>query len=175
MPVFTNKGNGGGISLLENYSLNKTLISENEIESILLALKTLKAAKYPEIDAILEKIGAVFKHAETDWVHIDFSPWDSTPNENNKFIEIKKAILERKRISFEYINSAGEKSSRKIEPMRLVFKGQAWYLWGYCITKNDFRVFRISRMKNVKATNEVFKRRDYTEKNTSDETETSVL
>ncbi|NLM28098.1 MAG: YafY family transcriptional regulator [Clostridiaceae bacterium] len=171
VPVFTNKGNGGGISLLENYSLNKTLISENEIESILLALKTLKAAKYPEIDAILEKIGAVFKHAETDWVHIDFSPWDSTPNENNKFIEIKKAILERKRISFEYINSAGEKSSRKIEPMRLVFKGQAWYLWGYCITKNDFRVFRISRMKNVKATNEVFKRRDYTEKNTSDETE----
>ncbi|HAA26294.1 MAG TPA: YafY family transcriptional regulator [Ruminiclostridium sp.] len=171
VPVFTNKGNGGGISLLENYSLNKTLISENEIESILLALKTLKAAKYPEIDAILEKIGAVFKHTETDWVHIDFSPWDSTPNENNKFIEIKKAILERKRISFEYINSAGEKSSRKIEPMRLVFKGQAWYLWGYCITKNDFRVFRISRMKNVKATNEVFKRRDYTEKNTSDETE----
>ena len=171
VPVFTNKGNGGGISLLENYSLNKTLISENEIESILLALKTLKAAKYPEIDAILEKIGAVFKHAETDWVHIDFSPWDSTPNENNKFIKIKKAILERKRISFEYINSAGEKSSRKIEPMRLVFKGQAWYLWGYCITKNDFRVFRISRMKNVKATNEVFKRRDYTEKNTSDETE----
>ncbi len=45
VPVFTNKGNGGGISLLENYSLNKTLISEYESESLLLALKTLKAAK----------------------------------------------------------------------------------------------------------------------------------
>lgn len=169
VPVFTNKGNGGGISLLDNYSLNRTLISENEIESILLALKTLKAAKYPEIDAVLEKIGAVFKHTEADWVHIDFSPWASTPNENNKFIEIKKAILDRKRITFEYINSAGEKSTRKIEPMRLLFKGQGWYLWGYCVTKNDFRVFRISRIKNVKVTNEVFKRRDYIEKEQSDE------
>lgn len=33
VPVFTNKGNGGGISLLENYSLNKTIISEHESES----------------------------------------------------------------------------------------------------------------------------------------------
>jgi len=171
VPVFTNKGNGGGISLLENYSLNKTLISENEIESILLALKTLKAAKYPEIDAILEKIGAVFKHSETDWVHIDFSPWGSTPNEYNKFIEIKKAILDRKRICFDYINSAGEKTSREIEPMRLVFKGHAWYLWGYCVRKNDFRVFRISRIKNVKVTNGLFKRRDFVDKNQSNETE----
>lgn len=171
VPVFTNKGNGGGISLLENYSLNKTLISEHESESLLLALKTLKAAKYPEIDTILEKIGAVFKHSETDWVHIDFSPWESTPNEHNKFIEIKKAILDRKRISFEYVSSAGEKTSREIEPMKLIFKGQAWYLWGYCVRKNDFRVFRISRIKNVKVTNEIFKRRNYVDKNQGNETE----
>ena len=171
VPVFTNKGNGGGISLLENYSLNKTLISEYESESLLLALKTLKAAKYPEIDTILEKIGAVFKHSETDWVHIDFSPWESTPNEHNKFIEIKKAILDRKRISFEYVSSAGEKTSREIEPMKLIFKGQAWYLWGYCVRKNDFRVFRISRIKNVKVTNEIFKRRNYVDKNQGNETE----
>lgn len=171
VPVFTNKGNGGGISLLENYSLNKTLISEHESESLLLALKTLKAAKYPEIDTILEKIGAVFKHSETDWVHIDFSPWESTPNEHNKFIEIKKAILDRKRISFEYVSSAGEKTSREIEPMMLIFKGQAWYLWGYCVRKNDFRVFRISRIKNVKVTNEIFKRRNYVDKNQGNETE----
>jgi len=172
VPVFTNKGNGGGISLLENYSLNKALISEHESESLLLALKTLQAAKYPEIDTILEKISAVFKHAEAaDWVHIDFSPWASTPNEYNKFIDIKKAILDRKRISFEYISSAGEKTSRVIEPMKLVFKGHAWYLWGFCSTKNDFRVFRISRIKNVKVTNEEFKRRNYADKNERNETE----
>lgn len=172
VPVFMNRGKGGGVSLLENYSLNKALISEQESESLLLGLKTLQATKYPEIDVILDKIGAVFKHCEAaDWVHIDFSPWASIPNEYNKFIEIRKAIMDRKSISFDYINSTGEKTSRVMEPMRLVFKGQAWYLWGYCNTKNDFRIFRISRIKNVKVTNIGFERRQHSDYSRSDETE----
>lgn len=160
VPVYTNKGNGGGISLLESYSLNKALISEHESESLLLALKTLQATKYPEIDSVLDKIGAVFKNTESaDWVYIDFSPWSSRPNEYNKFLDIKKAILERRIITFDYVDSEGNKSQRRIEPMRLLFKGQAWYLWGYCITRQDFRVFRISRIKNVAVTGTVFERR----------------
>ncbi|NJD03403.1 MAG: YafY family transcriptional regulator [Ruminiclostridium sp.] len=161
VPVFMSKGNGGGISLLDNYSLNKALISEHESESLLLALKTLQAAKYPEIDAVLDKIGAVFKNVDTtDWVNIDFSPWGSNPNEYSKFTDIKKAILERMIITFDYINADGGRSNRSIEPMKLIFKGQAWYLWGYCNLVQDFRVFRISRIKNVIVTNSVFIRRN---------------
>ncbi len=172
IPVFTNKGSGGGISLMENYSLNKTLISENESESLMLALKTLQATKYPEVDAVLDKIGAVFRHAkEDDWVDVDFFPWASKPNEQNRFIEIKKAILDRKKISFDYISSMGEKTSRVIEPMRLIFKGQAWYLSGYCSTKKGFRIFRISRIKNVKVSNEGFERRQYIDRGMGDEAE----
>lgn len=160
VPVFTNRGNGGGISLLEGYSLNKALVSEHESESLMFALKTLQSTKYPEIDIILDKIGAMFKNAKVeDWVHIDFSPWSSGPNESNKFIDIKKAILERKRISFDYINAEGDRSLRVMEPMQLVFKGQAWYLRGYCKTREDFRTFRLSRMKNVLVTDEAFERR----------------
>jgi predicted DNA-binding transcriptional regulator YafY len=160
VPVFTNKGNGGGISLLENYSLNKTLISEHESESLLLALKTLQAVKYPEIDTVLDKIGAVFKNAESaDWVYIDFTHWGSNPNEYNKFIDIKKAILDRRTVFFDYVNAEGGRSLRRIEPMRLIFKGQAWYLWGYCKAREDFRTFRISRIKNVIVTSEAFERR----------------
>lgn len=160
VPVYTNKGNGGGISLLENYSLNKTFISEQESESLLLALRTLQATKYPEIDTVLEKIGAVFKNADlADWVYIDFSPWGSRPNEYNKFNDIKKAILDRRTISFDYVNAEGNRISRRIEPMKLIFKGQAWYLWGYCKIREDFRTFRISRMKNVIVTGEAFERR----------------
>ncbi len=161
VPVFTSKGNGGGISLLENYSLNKALISEHEVESLILALKTLQVTKYPEIDAVLDKIGAIFKNAGSqDWVYIDFSPWGSRPNEYNKFTDIKKAILQRRSISFDYVNADGGRSQREIEPMRLVFKGLAWYLWGYCKSREDFRTFRISRMKNVRISNEVFERKN---------------
>ncbi len=87
VPVFTNKGSGGGISLLDNYAINKALLTDHERDGLLLALKTLQATKYPEIDVILEKIGAVFKKATSiDWVQIEFSPWGSGPNEENKFI-----------------------------------------------------------------------------------------
>ena len=57
VPVFTNKGSGGGISLMENYVLNRSFMTEHERDSLLLALKTLQATRYPQIEAILEKIG----------------------------------------------------------------------------------------------------------------------
>jgi predicted DNA-binding transcriptional regulator YafY len=160
VPVYTNKGSGGGISLLENYSLNKALLTEHERDSLLLALKTLQATKYPEIEGILEKIGAVFKKAAAaNWVQIEFSPWGSGPNEENKFLDIKRAILEGKVVAFDYINADGVLSRRNIEPMQLTFKSQAWYVWGHCRTRRDFRTFRISRIRNMVVTDESFVRR----------------
>lgn len=160
VPVFTNQGSGGGISLLENYAINRALLTEHERDSLLLALKTLQATRYPEIDAILEKIGAVFKKpAAADWVHIEFSPWGSGPNEENKFLDVKRAILENRVITFDYINADGILSHRNIEPMLLLFKSQAWYIWGYCRTRRNFRTFRISRIRNIVVTDEAFVRR----------------
>jgi predicted DNA-binding transcriptional regulator YafY len=160
VPVYTNKGSGGGIALLEDYSLNKAMLTEHERDSLLLALKTLQATKYPEIEGILEKIGAVFKKAAAaNWVHIEFSPWGSGPNEENKFLDVKRAILECKVVVFDYINADGVLSRRNIEPMQLTFKSQAWYVWGYCRTRRDFRTFRISRIRNMVVTDEGFIRR----------------
>jgi predicted DNA-binding transcriptional regulator YafY len=160
VPVFTNKGSGGGISLLDNYAINKAMLTEHERDSLLLALKTLQATKYPEIDVILEKIGAVFKKASaTDWVHIEFSPWGSGPNEENKFLDIKKAILECRVITFDYLSADGILSHRSVEPMLLLFKSQAWYIWGYCRMRRDFRTFRISRIRGLAVADTAFVRR----------------
>jgi len=65
VPVYTNKGNSGGISLLEDYTLNKAMLSKSESESLLLALKTMGATSYPEADAIIDKLGAIFKNNQT--------------------------------------------------------------------------------------------------------------
>lgn len=157
IPVYMNKGNRGGISLLENYVINKTFISDAERESLLLAVKTMQATKYPEIDIILEKLGAMFKNTlNNDWVEIDFSHWGSKPNEKNKFNNIKRAMLERKVIHFEYVNSNGHRSSRLAEPEKLIFKGNSWYLVAYCRQRQDHRIFRISRLKNVEVRSEEY-------------------
>ncbi len=163
VPVFASQGSGGGISLLENYAINRAMLNEHERDSLLLALKTLQATRYPEIDAILEKIGAVFKKAADDWVQIEFSPWGSGPNDENKFLNIKRAILECRVTEFDYINADGILSRRRVEPMKILFKGRGWYVWGYCRLKDGFRLFRISRIRNLSVTNEGFTRRAFEE------------
>jgi len=160
IPVYTNKGNGGGISILDNYSINKTVLTDAERDSLLLALKTLQSTKYPEIDTVLDKIGAVFKQSPAaDWVDINFSPWGSGPNAENKLLNIKMAILNCKVIMFDYINANGIKSQRTAEPLQLQYNGQAWYMNAYCRTRQQVRIFRLSRIKNLTVTDNVFSRR----------------
>ena len=157
VPVYMSKGSGGGISLMENYAMSRTLISDQESESLLLAVKTLQATQYPEMDIVLEKMGAIFKkEINFDWVEIDFSHWSSSPNENNKFSDIRKAMLQRKVIHFVYINAEGYRSSRFVEPQKLLFKGNSWYLAAYCRQRQSHRIFRISRIKDVVVTAENF-------------------
>jgi predicted DNA-binding transcriptional regulator YafY len=157
VPVYMSKGNGGGIALLENYAINRTLISDQESESLLLAVRTLQATKYPELDMVLQKMGSIFKHVPNhDWVEIDFLHWGSMPNEKNKFNDIKKAMLQRNVIRFEYVNSNGDKSSRLTEPEKLLYKGNSWYLLAYCRQRQGHRIFRISRLKNVEVMAEKF-------------------
>jgi predicted DNA-binding transcriptional regulator YafY len=165
VPVYTLKGNGGGISLMEGFTLNKALFTRQESESLFLALKTLQSTRYPEIETVLDKIGALFqKSSSIDWVDIDMSSWGSSPNEHNKLSNIKKAILENRLVACDYINAEGIKSQREIEPMQLLFRGHAWYLWGFCHKRRDFRTFRLSRIRDLSITKKQFERKEPGEK-----------
>lgn len=157
VPVYMNKGNGGGIYLLENFTINRTLISTQESESLLLAIRTLQATQYPELDRVLEKLGAIFKDISSqDWVEVDFSPWGSAANEKNKFNDIRQSLMQRKVIRFQYVNAEGQKSSRYAEPEKLMFKDNAWYLVAFCRQRQEHRTFRISRLKRLEILPETF-------------------
>ena len=164
VPVYCSQGANGGISILEDYTVNRAVLSGSErdvIDSVLLGLQALEATRYPGIDTVLEKLGGIFnsaKNAESDWISVDFSPWGSNPNAGNKFSDIKEAILQCRIIEIDYINAQNEKSRREIEPLRLIFKAQAWYLWGFCLARQDYRTFRISRIKGVRITKRGFDR-----------------
>ena len=160
VPVYMNKGKGGGVHLLESYTLNRAFFSEQESENLLLAFKTLQATQHLELDAALEKMGALFKNLpDHDWVEVDFSPWESSTKEQNKFNEIKRAMLARNVIRFDYVNGEGRRSSRLAEPEKLVFKNNAWYLIAFCRRRQEHRTFRISRLKQLQVLTETFEKR----------------
>jgi predicted DNA-binding transcriptional regulator YafY len=158
IPVYTNKGKGGGISILDNFVLNKSMLSDKEQIDILSSLQGLKALNVPDAELVLGKLAVVFDKNNSNWIDVDFSHWGSDNLEREKFRILKTAILNSNIVTFDYFSSYGEKTERAIEPVKILFKGRDWYIYGFCKAKGDFRIFRITRIKNLRLLKESFKR-----------------
>ena len=159
IPIMTEKGSGGGISLMDGYAIDKSLLSEEERQRVCQGLQILQATEYPDAEKALSKIGAVFRNAvEPRWLEVDFSYWGSDNKEKIKISELQHAILGKHVIVFDYFNSELRTSERAVEPLRLVFKSHAWYIAGFCRCREEVRFFRLSRMKRLRILPEVFER-----------------
>lgn len=157
IPIYTTKGKGGGIGLLDNFILNKSLLSERDQKEILIGLQSLKATSYINTEETSSKLSRMFKKDNINWIEVDFSKWGDT-KDKLKFDILKKAILDSKVISFDYVNSYGERSKRKVEPLKLWFKNKNWYIQSFCLSREEFRTFKITRMLNIEEIDEYFKR-----------------
>lgn len=158
IPVYTTTGHGGGIHLFDNFVLKKSLLSEQEMQDILIGVQSLSAVQYPDTDGVMSKLKATFQIAESDWIEIDFSRWGSIVEKEKQYFEmLKRSILGRQEIQFLYYNSLGEVSQRRCRPLKMVYKDKAWYLYAYCLKRNDYRLFRISRIKELLVTDQYFK------------------
>ncbi len=160
IPIYVTTGRNGGIQFLDNYVLNKSFFSDSEKLKILSGLQSLSAVQYPEVDAVLNKLGAIFQIGLTDWIDVDFSRWGSVAeNENRLFRQLKLSILENREITFDYHTSSGNSGKRNVYPYKLVYKDRAWYLYAFCVSRNENRLFRLSRIKNLILTEAHFERK----------------
>lgn len=146
IPIYTTKGKGGGIAILDNFILNKTAITEEEQSQILMALQSLTPTQHIDTGSLLSKLGALFEKTDAAWIEVDFSRWGSTGADREKFEILKQAVLKKQPISFTYPSSYGEITSREVYPLKLVFKAKAWYIQAFCPLKQDYRTFKINRM-----------------------------
>ena len=105
-----------------------------------------------------DKIDKLKKHFEE--VSIDISPWGFKHKSREYLKTLQPAISESRIVKFVYSNTRGETISRFVEPMTLIFKGYAWYLFAFCRIRKDFRLFRLSRMDDLEVTPESFKRKE---------------
>lgn len=156
VPIYAERGKGGGIRIMEGYAIDKTLLSEAERSDILSALQGFAAIIGK--DEALKKLSAFFGVENQNWLDIDFSCWSSSGQDI--FETIRRAISEKRTLCFDYYNSRGEMSGREILPIRLKFKSRTWYCDGFCLEKKALRVFRLSRMKRVCASENYFNSED---------------
>ena len=158
IPIYSNKGKNGGISILPNFVLSKTILNDTEKADILSSLQAIDTITQNKTNTAINKLSSLFGSANTDWIEVDFSSWANADEEKILFSELKSSILSKQKVSFTYSNSKGENTDRTAEPLKLCFKGNAWYLYAFCETKNDFRFFKLSRIKNYIILNELFNR-----------------
>ena len=156
IPIYTVQGKGGGVFINDRFVLNKTVISESEQQQILFALQGMSATRHIETDGILSRLRSLFDKSDKDWIEVDFSRWGNGAADRTKFDSLKNAVINERAISFAYSSSYGETADRKAYPLKLVFKSKSWYLQAFCLHKNDYRTFKISRIRNVKMLAEPF-------------------
>lgn len=158
VPVYSLKGRGGGIAISEKYALDKRILSEEErlaIVSSLKAFNTLAGNPASAVNANLkaaEKISGLVA-TDTDWLEVDFSPWSPEGSEVHQlFGTLRECILKKRQVAFDYFRGDGKTEHRIVHPWKLIYKGQAWYLQGWCTTRNAERFFKLTRMRNISMT-----------------------
>ena len=149
VPIFTTQGKGGGIKIDNEFILNKSLFDTNEKEQIIAALQGLEKTNEAYKSELITKLSALFKIKNSNWIEIDFTSWGSNNTYQDLFNALKTTIINKNIISFSYNSSKAEKINRKVKPIRLLFKEQDWYLYAFCLLRNDFRYFKLSRMKDL--------------------------
>ncbi len=169
IPIHSTPGVGGGFEIMQNYKIDKKIFSAADLSAILMGLSGLSnMIRGEELINALAKVKSFIPadrakaiELKVNQICIDLSPWTGSRN-IQLYLEIVKAALQESRLlSFEYVAHHGNISSRTVEPYQLVLKSSHWYLHGYCHKRNDFRMFRLSRMSNLQIQEKTFIPQEY--------------
>lgn len=157
IPIVTTQGTGGGISIADGYKIDKNVLTSDEFQTLLAGLKSLESISgtaYSE--KLQDKLFAGNENSLSfqDTFLIDLSSYHR--DSLTKKIQLLQAAINGKRlISFDYYYNKGE-SRRVLEPYRIVFRWAAWYVFGYCTKRRDFRMFKLSRLWDLRLTDEPY-------------------
>ncbi|EBF6243570.1 YafY family transcriptional regulator [Listeria monocytogenes] len=169
VPIRSTPGVGGGFEIMPNYKMDSKVFSTADLSAILMGLSSLSnMVRGDELINALAKIKSFIPADRTkeielkaNQIYIDLSQWTGNNNIQPHVEIIKVALQENKLLTFEYIAHQGNKTVRIVEPYQLVMKSSHWYLYGYCQNRNDFRLFRLSRMSGLKILEETFTLRNF--------------
>lgn len=160
IPIVTISGYNGGICIADGYKIDKSLLTKDELQSIFTGLKSIDSvSKTSHSKSLIEKlsINPVDSIINEDVVLIDLAS-HYQGSLTYKIETIKKAILKQNLIYFDYYYKNGE-SKRTVEPYLLLFKWSSWYLYAFCLNRQNYRLFKLNRLWNIEAIDTIFKLR----------------
>ncbi len=153
IPIVSTKGVNGGYSIVKEFKIRNGFLKEDEHELLMTALNgVLKAYGDQQLQHIIDKLNvlkATSRQNKRSTIQLDFSGWGKAEKRSEKVQILKEAIESQRVVSFTYIDMNGNHSVRKVEPLTLLLKLNKWYVYAYCLLRNDFRLFKLGRMREV--------------------------
>lgn len=167
IPLVTKQGYSGGISIMDGYKFDKTLFTTGELQAIIAGLRGMDSvSKGSTLTSLLDKLSSKGQRIIADDIIIIDLASHYQPSLTEKIELIKKAIWTKHILSFQYYYEKGE-AKRRIEPYRLIFKWSSWYMFGFCLDRNAYRLFKLNRLWNLRIDEETFSEREIPEEELS--------
>ncbi|MCD7728796.1 MAG: YafY family transcriptional regulator [Clostridia bacterium] len=165
IPIDVSRGRYGGISIADTFRLPAGFFTRGEYSAAINALKAMASQVSDEnILSALEKLQRQIKSENRELtvsggIIVDGGTWGDTKKFSDKMAVCEKAVNEGLCIKIDYISREGEHSKRVIDPHVLIFKQNVWYVYAFCHTKQDFRTFKIGRIKSASFTGRTFEKK----------------
>ncbi len=166
IPIDVVRGRYGGVTISEAYTLPAGYFTREEYDSACNALRawTAQVNDGAAITA-LEKIESKNKNnrrelAVTGNIIVDGGVWGDNGVFSDKMRACERAVNECASVQIDYISREGEHSRRIIDPHVLILKRNVWYVYAFCHTKQDWRIFKIGRIKNLWFTGNHFEKKN---------------
>ncbi|MDF2587800.1 MAG: DNA-binding transcriptional regulator [Anaerocolumna sp.] len=157
IPLVTMQGANGGITIAEGYKIDKNLFTYEELENIIIGLNGIKSVtKSVNVEQLIDKFSVKNESVNSikDNIIIDLASFYKG-SLSEKISLLKDAIRTKYKVTFRYFGANGD-SIRQIEPYYITFKWSSWYVLGYCLVRNDFRLFKLNRMAELNIINETY-------------------
>ena len=169
VPIVSYPGVGGGVGIMENYKLEKRLFSTADVTTLLMGLGSIHSSlSGDEVVGALAKVRGMIPEEQREAIElkagrftIDTSPWSGSRS-FDELVGLLEMAMEKSRIlRFAYSDRKLNKTVRLVEPYRLILKTMSWYFEGFCLERQDFRIFKLSLMSETVMTDRVFELRPF--------------
>ena len=169
VPIVTYTGTNGGIGILENYKIDKKFFTKEDMITIMTGLGSISSSVTNNgLNKVLTKLQSLIPEDHTQEIKlksgqvvIDLTTWSGNKKLQANLIKIKEALNQRRYLIFKYLDGNGKSTERKVEPYQLLWKEEKWYINSYCTMRNDFRLFKLSRISYLKVLDETFSLREF--------------
>lgn len=160
-PVESERGAGGGYRLGSGRRLPPLLLDDREAVAVAIALRLAAGGAVagigePALHA-LTKLDQVMPGRLRERVAAVTESTVAVPGEDSgvqpeMLIELGHAVRASERVRLDYRDRVGRDSERRVEPYRIVVLGRRWYLLAFDTGREDWRTFRLDRIREVHRT-----------------------